>query len=281
MIQCNLKNLFTRSLNSGGSCRNARLNYLISGVSEDEKDPGAAALRAVSSMAPAELDGADLSRISLTKSYGSGVYEAAAEYEQSSSDRNSRKKIGDRLWIFDTTGGREQIYHGKLLKRNGSIDSDYIPDPGTLINWNGRNGERFHAAGTSRIVPSMRESCIAVFRESDITPKFRRNVMALTGCVNASEFHSWQPGEVLFLGATSSVPFRNDRGARIAEVTFRFAVRCNRSSLEIGGVMMGEAGGWDLPWSISLPHSDGRKPVTAGAYLSSIYEKGDFSVLKI
>lgn len=281
MIQCNLKNLFTRSLNSGGSCRNARLSYLISGVSEDEKDPGAAALQAVSSTAPAELDGADLSRITLTKSYGGGIYEAAAEYERSTSDRNSRKKIGDRQWIFDTTGGREQIYHGTLLKSKGSTETDYIPDPGTLINWNGRNGEKFYAAGTTRIVPSMRESCIAVFRASDITASFRRKVMALTGCVNSSTFHSWQPGEVLFLGASSSLPFRNDNGVKITEVTFRFAVRCNVTSLEVGGVQMGAAEGWDLPWSISLPHSEGYAPVTAGAYLSSIYEKGDFSVLKI
>lgn len=281
MIQCNLKNLFTRSLNSGGSCRSARLNYLISGVEENENDPGAAALQAVSAMAPAELDGAELARISLIKSHGGGIYEAAAEYERSSSERNSRKKIGDRLWIFDTTGGREQIYHGKLLKTGASPQADYVPAPGTLINWNGRNGERFYAAGTTKIIPSMRESCIAVFRASDITSKFRRNIMALTGCINASSFHSWEPGEVLFLGASSSVPFRNDGGVRIAEVTFRFAIRRNISDLEIGGVKMGEAGGWDLPWSISLPHTQGDTPVTVGAYLSSIYEPGDFSVLKI
>ena len=281
MIQCNLKNMFTRSLNSGGSCRSARLNYLVSGVEENTEDPGAAALEAVRAMAPAELDGADLSRINLTKSHGSGIYEAAAEYERSASERNSRKKIGDRLWIFDTTGGSEHVYHGKLIKREAGPKTDYVPDPGTLINWNGRNGEKFHAAGTVKIVPSMRESCIAVFRESDITAKFRRNIMSLTGCLNSSEFHSWQPGEVLFLGASSTVPFRNDGGVRIAEVTFRFAVRRNTASLEIGGIQLGEAGGWDIPWSISLPHNEGYTPVTAGAYLSSVYEKGDFSLLKI
>lgn len=105
--------------------------------------------------------------------------------------------------------------------------------------------------------------------------------MALTGCVNSSSFHSWEAGEVLFLGASSSVPFRNDQGVMITEVTFRFAVRCNVDALEIGGVQLGTAGGWDIPWSITLPHTKGYTPITAGAYLSSIYEKGDFSVLKI
>ena len=65
--------------------------------------------------------------------------------------------------------------------------------------------------------------------------------------------------------------------------------RCHPAGLDavhlrlqlVGGVQMGAAEGWDLPWSISLPHSEGYAPVTAGAYLSSIYEKGDFSVLKI
>lgn len=105
--------------------------------------------------------------------------------------------------------------------------------------------------------------------------------MSLTGCVNDGPFHSWEPGEVLFLGASSSVPFCNDQGVMITEVTFRFAVRPNVDSLEIGGVQIGSAEGWDIPWSITLPHVRGYTPITAGAYLSSIYEKGDFSALKL
>lgn len=281
MIQCNLKNIFTRSLNSGGSCRSARLNYIVSGVPADENDPGNAALQTVRAAAPDELDGAGLQRITLAKSYGGGIFEAQAEYEQHAPERSSRKRIGDRLWIFDTTGGRENVIHGKLLKRKAQNEADYFPDPGTLINWNGKNGERFHASGVSKIVPSMRESCIAVFRESEITDSYRRRVMALTGCVNDKKFHGWEKGEVLFLGGSSSVPFRNDQGVMIIEITFRFAIRRNQSALSVGGVELGESEGWDIPWSISLPAVSGGVPVTAGAYLSSIYEKGDFSVLKL
>ncbi|MBO5791461.1 MAG: hypothetical protein J6S54_03210 [Lentisphaeria bacterium] len=281
MIQCSLKNLFTRSLNAGGSCRSARLNYIVSGVEANENDPGAAMLQEVRSAAPQELDGAELSRVTLIRSHGGGVYEVQAEYEQSSPERSSRKKIGDRLWTFDTTGGKENVIHGKLLKKETSPVSGFLPDPGSLINWNGKNDDRFFAGGTPKIVPSMRENCIAVFRESDVTAKFRRNIMELTGCLNAAPFHSWEPGEVLFLGASSSVPFRNDQGVKITEITFRFAIRRNRESLEVGGVPMGPAGGWDIPWSITMPHLDDFKPITVGAYLSSIYEKGDFSALKL
>ena len=281
MLQCTLKHIYTRSLNEGGSCRSAKLNYLVSGVSADETDPGAAILQEIRNIAPGELDGAKLARVTLTENHGGGVFEVQAEYEQSSSEYHSKKKIGDRLWIFDTTGGREQVLHGTLLKKGSESGADYIPDPGTLINWNGKNDERFHVAGTAKIVPAMRESCIAVFRESDVTARFRRHIMELTGCINDAPFHSWETGEVLFLGASSSVPLRNDQGVFITEITFRFAVRRNLEELEIGGVKMGSAGGWDIPWSITLPHLKGRKPVTAGAYLSSIYEKRDFSLLKL
>ena len=281
MLQCTLKNIYTRSLNEGGSCRSAKLNYLVSGVSADESDPGAAILQEIRNIAPHELDGAKLARVTLTQNHGGGIYEVQAEYEQSASEYQSRKKIGDRLWIFDTTGGREQVYHGRLLKKECEKGSDYLPDPGTLINWNGKNDERFHVAGSAKIVPAMRESCIAVFRNSDVTAKFRRTIMELTGCVNNAPFHSWESGEVLFLGATSSLPVRNDQNVFITEITFRFAVRRNQTDLEIGGVKMGSAEGWDIPWSITLPHLKGGKPVTAGAYLSSIYEKGDFSLLKL
>jgi hypothetical protein len=219
--------------------------------------------------------------VTLVKNHGGGVFEVQAEYEHPTPEHNSGKKIGDRLWIFDSTGGRETVLHGKLLKRSSDVRSDYSPDPGSLINWNGRNDGMFHAAGTTKSVPSMRESCIAVFRNSEVTGRFRRTIMELTGCVNASVFHSWQPGEVLFLGASSNVPFRNDQGVKITEIPFRFAIRRNRESLEVGGVPMGPAGGWDIPWSITMPHLDDFKPITVGAYLSSIYEKGDFSALKL
>ncbi len=281
MIQCNLKNLYTRSLNPGGSCGSARLNYIVSGLPDDASDPGAAALHEVRAKAPAEIDGAELTQLTLVRNHGGGICEVQAEYQHSAAAFNSKKKIGDRLWIFDTTGGRENVMHGKLLKTVSEDYADYTPAPGSLINWNGKNDERFHVAGTTKIVPAMRESCIAVFRNSDITGKFRRSIMELTGCVNDSPFHSWEPGEVLFLGASSSVPFRNDGGVMITEITFRFAVRPNHTDLHIGNISLGKAEGWDIPWSITLPHLKGLKPITAGAYLSSIYEKGDFSTLKI
>lgn len=281
MSNCQLKNLCTRSLNAGGGCRSARLSYIVSGISPESADPGSSALAEVQKNAPAELDGAALSRISLVKSHGSGIYEVQAEYEQGVPDRAANRKIGDRFWSFDTTGGRETVFHGTLINSQAAAGTGVPPDPGTLINWNGKHGERFHVTGTPKIVPAMRECCTAVFRNSDMTRSFRRNVMELTGCVNNKSFRSWEPGEVLFLGASSGLPFRNANGTLIIEVTFRFAVRSNNIELEIGGVKLGAAEGWDVPWCIVEPDVNGRTPVTRGAYLSSIYKKGDFSSLKL
>lgn len=281
MINCQLKNLCTRSLNAGGNCRSARLNYIVSGISADSSDPGSSVLGEVQKNAPAELDGAPLARVTLVKSHGGGIFEVQAEYEQNVPDRSANRKIGDRFWVFDTTGGRENVLHGTLLNSQAAAGSGMPPDPGTLINWNGRNGDRFYVGGTPKIVPAMRESCTAVFRNSDITGAYRRTVMELTGCVNNAAFRSWEPGEVLFLGASSALPYKNAQGTLIIEITFRFAVRCNCKEMEIGGVKLGPAEGWDVPWSIIEPDVNGRKPVTGGAYLSSIYKKGDFSSLKL
>ena len=281
MPECKLKNVFTRSLNAEGRCRAARLNYIVSGVSVELSDPGAGALESVRENAPAEVDGAPLARISLTRSHGNGVFEVQAEYEQNAPDRQVRKRIGEKLWIFDTTGGREEIFHGELLRARSAPGEASPPDPGSLINWNGRNGTAFHVRGISKIVASMHESCIAVHRESELTGPFRRRIMELTGCVNSRAFHSWEPGEVLFLGASCSVPFRNDQGVLLVEVTYRFAIRRNVSDLRFAGVSLGAAEGWHVPWSISSPDYSGAAPHVLGAYLSSIYEKGDFSRLKL
>ena len=281
MSECKLKNVFTRSLNAEGGCRAARLNYIVSGVPVELSDPGAGALEPVRETAPAEVDGAPLARITLTRSYGNGVFEVQAEYEQSAPDRQVRKRIGEKLWIFDTTGGREEVFHGELLRGRPGPGVASPPDPGNLIRWNGRNGAAFQLRGVSKIVSSMHESCVAVHRESELTGSFRRRIMELTGCVNSRAFHSWEPGEVLFLGASGGVPFRNDQGVLLVEVTYRFAIRRNTADLRFAGVSLGQAEGWHVPWSITSPDYAGSTPRVLGAYLSSIYEKGDFSRLKL
>lgn len=282
MPECKLKNFSNRSLNAGGTCRNARLNYIVSGVTvTGEADPESSALEAVRAIVPDEMDGASLARVTLVKSYGSGIFEVQAEYEQSVSDRSGRKRIGDRTWLFDTTGGRESVIHGELVNAVSPDPAKKAPDPGSLINWNGKHGDRFQVNGTSKIVASLRESCVAVFKSSDMTAAFRRTIMELTGCVNGSVFHGWQPGEMLFLGASSASPFRNNNGVMLVEVTFRFAIKSNISSLDYAGVNLGKAGGWDIPWCITDPTVAGISPSIVGVYLSSIYKKGDFSRLKL
>jgi hypothetical protein len=281
MPECKLKNLSTRSLNSGGTCRNARLNYIVSGVAAADGDPESAALAVVRAAAPDEMDGAALARLTLIKSHGSGIFEVQAEYEQSVSDRTARKRIGDRTWLFDTTGGRENVIYGELINSISPDPSGKAPYPGPFINWNGKHGDRFQVSGTSKIVASLRESCVAVFKSSDMTASFRRTIMELTGCVNGTVFHGWQPGEMLFLGASSASPFRNNSGVMLVEVTFRFAIKNNVDSLVYAGVNLGKAGGWDVPWCITDPTVADFSPTVIGVYLSSIYKKGDFSRLKL
>lgn len=279
MAECKLKNLVTRSRTARGSCRSARLTYVVSGVTGS--DPGAEALSQVRRMAPDTLDGAPLARFTLAKNHGGGIFEVQAEYEHSSTERSAQRRIGDREWTFDCSGTQENVCSGELINAVSTQSATPPPDPAGLVNWNGRSGERSQIKGAVKYVPSMRESCLAVFKESDVTPSFRRQIMELTGTVNQEPFHSWEPGEVLFLGAASALPFRNDQGKKVVEVTYRFAVKRNILSLEIAGVKLGKAGGWDIPWVVVGAGIAGQTPRPTGAYLSSIYEKGDFSLLKL
>ena len=122
---------------------------------------------------------------------------------------------------------------------------------------------------------------MATYSVKDIDIAFKRNVMRLTGRVNSRAFHGWEAGEVLFLGASGGVPFRNDQGVLLVEVTYRFAIRKNVADLRFAGISLGQAEGWHVPWSITSPEYSGSTPRVLGAYLSSIYEKGDFSRLKL
>ena len=69
------------------------------------------------------------------------------------------------------------------------------------------------------------------------------------------------------------------------EITFRFAVSPNQSSLQVGKLKVPNKRGWDYLWvryadtEDTASHTLVKSPL--GAYVERVYEEGDFSALGI
>jgi hypothetical protein len=105
----------------------------------------------------------------------------------------------------------------------------------------------------------------------------------LTGKVNGSSFRGFNPGEVLFLGASGS--WRDSRDDTPWEVTFHFAAQANRYNIRVGNMTGITKQGWDYMWvRYKAEDHEGagtriKRPV--GVYIEQVYEVADFSGLRI
>ena len=267
-MEIKLTNEITKALNERGVCTSATLRYLVSGAADTAGSGSDSALAAIFAHAPAQFGSARKTGVRIAECRGNGNYLVEVEYEYSrvSRQRLSGKRTGDKMWTFSSLGGREHILCGKeLLSAVGGSSGITPPDPGLLINWNGRFGDAFRVGGTDIVTSDMRESCILTIDADDLTTRFCRTIGEMTGRVNAAPFHGWDTHEVLFLGAATGTPYANDAGRELVDVTYDFAIR--------PGI------GWDCRWEISQADPASRIVKLIGRYVTRIYNEGNFRAL--
>ena len=266
---------------AAGAVSGVRDTYLVSevGTTPDDEVLKQVLARAAKSYGDALLAGAGI-----TADPGGGVREVEVHYERAASsfagDALTRvKRAGDLIWSFDATGEWIRVKRGLALIQRVP---DNAVNPGVRIGWNGSgDGE---TAGVECLSCRMREKCVATFRAKEVDIAFKRTVMRLTGRVNSRAFHGWEPGEVLFLGASQGAAYRNGGGKWLVDVTYRFAIAPNEYAPSLGNYSFaGRVEGWDYRWALwgrnvtsGIPNNRVR-----GIYLTRLYRRADFGQLKL
>ncbi len=98
--------------------------------------------------------------------------------------------------------------------------------------------------------------------------------------VNSDNFEGYQPGEVLFMGASGQ-----KRGDTRWEVTFKFAASPNRTGIVAGSSSGIAKNGWDYLWVQYGEDVDNavkvriKKPVAV--FIEEVYNSAPFSILGI
>ena len=120
-----------------------------------------------------------------------------------------------------------------------------------------------------------------VMKGSRVSTSYKKSVAALTGTVNRSGFRGFSAGEVLFLGASGTK--RGKKNDSPWEITFRFAVSPNQSSLQVGKLKVSNKRGWDYLWvRYADKVAENKKNVIkepVAVYVEQVYPEGDFGNL--
>ena len=179
----------------------------------------------------------------------------------------------DPVETFDTGGGQQHITQSlSTISRHGPAAS--VELKGAI----GFDGEQVQ--GVDITVPVYNFTETQYFEDAEVTFAYRGIIMRLTGRVNDAPFKGFQAGEVLFLGASGS-----RRVSELWEITFRFAGLPNRTSFQVGDILVPAKKGWEYLWvqygkdvDIAVKQII-KKPIAV--YIEKVYELGDFSTLDI
>jgi len=252
-----------------GDSASVELQYVIRGTASDLE-----AKVALGDAAPVLYDGLprESRRVSpvfvdINNPDGS-IWEGVARY-----GRTPRPATGESEFSFDTGGGTQHVTQSLATVGRHAAPGQTAP------NFSGAIGvTRDSVEGVDITVPVFNWTETHYLDDVYVTGSYKASLFRLTGKVNQAGFRGFEPGEVLFLGASGS-----RRGDEDWEITFRFAASPNRRSLTVGEITGIRKRGWEYLWVRYADAEDEgvlvKRPV--GVYVEQVYEYGDFRQLGI
>lgn len=262
-------------IDPAGNMLSADIVYIAMGCN-DEAD----ALEAVRNAADSSFQGVPLSYIEIEQRDNATTFHVKASYEKSSNNAwASIDEMEDQSTVsFDCGGGTKHVDRAISHRHWGSRDS------GGLIGWNGKTGADMQVSGVDIPTAQLRESYTTYIAYGElVTGGFKRQIASFVGCVNNKEFFGWQPGEMMFLGASfSNVDFKK-RSERIP-VTFNFAIQLNETMQVVvnGSTQTITKDGFEYVWLIPRTEISNNVPVTVidDFFVAKVCEGKDFEYIR-
>lgn len=175
------------------------------------------------------------------------------------------RETGNVSWDFDTTGGTIHI-ETPIANRN-----KYPPEAPDqeLIGFDGEN-----AAGVDKPVPMLNINFTAQHPEGVVTIERVKELANATARINSTPFFTFEPGEVLFLGARGA-----DGTEAEASVNYQCAMSANADGLKIGEILNVAKRGHDYLWVTYRKQEEDGKPVSEVefVYVDQIYNEIDLT----
>jgi hypothetical protein len=180
--------------------------------------------------------------------------------------------VGSVTFSFDTTGGTLHVTQAKqhvaTYPSGGDLHKGAInvkqTDKGADVE------------GVDIIIPALKFTASFRHPQGIVTPAYVKALASITGTTNSESFLGFEPGELLFLGATGS-----DGTEAEAEVSYQFLASANGTGLSFGDITGVNKGGHEYLW---LSYSD---EVESGeavkqperAFVERLYDSANWSAV--
>ena len=222
---------------------------------------------------------------------GDTSWRVTIQYEKIGADDSTQTTPLKRSRGFDTSGGTRHITNALDMnngdvgeRRYGPGGKDDAADFKGAINCddNGVNG-------VDIVVPALSWTESYDMPSSVVTNAYIKSLAMLTGSVNKEAFRSFQPGEVLFTGASGTHEWDEQKGYGPWLMSFKFVASPNVGQTlpkqKIGDIANVEAYGHEVVWVRYATASDATKNqlvrLPVAVYCNRVYPDGDFSQLGI
>ena len=254
---------------STGDNATVALKYLVSGTADD-----LAAKAALGTYSPETYDGL-IRQSREVEAIGDPTVSLAWEGTVRYGVKGNKPETGESSFSFDTGGGTQHI------TQSISTVQSYAPAGSTPPNFQGAIGvTKDSVEGVDITMPVYNFSETHYFDASVVTSAYKGLLFHKTGMYNNDDFKGFDPGEVLFLGASGS-----KRGKGDWEISFRFAASQNRDEIMVGSIGPISKKGWEYLWVRYEDAEDTaakaiiKRPVAA--YVEKVYYGTDFTSLGI
>ena len=261
-----------QTVNAKGEVTEIEIPYLV--FEAENEDAALAAAR--SKAASHTVSGMVLDEVEVTERVNRDTWKVKAIWKDEDSDDPDDPDEDEETtsFAFDTGGGT--MHRNQSLKTVSKVPND-APDFNGAIEVDNEG----NVNGVDVTMPVLNFTETHTMNGSRVTTSYKKSVAALTGTVNRSGFRGFSAGEVLFLGASGTK--RSKKPNAPWEITFRFAVSPNQSSLQVGKLKVSNKKGWDYLWvRYADKVAENRKNVIkepVAAYVEQVYPTGDFGNL--
>jgi hypothetical protein len=213
---------------------------------------------------------------------GDDAWHVEIQYAKEGADDDQPNPLR-RSRSFDTSGGTEHKTQAYSVGQGTTLDFEYRY-PSTATNMSGAIGVDDNGVqGVDVVVPALTWTETYDVPSTYVTSNYIRGVAGLTGTVNNAAFRGFEAGEVLFLGASGSQEWDQEKGNGPWSLSFKFSAQQNRTGITIGSIGGIQKKGWHYLWVRYEPSVSGSSLLQQpkAVYVSKVYQDGNFSGLGI
>jgi hypothetical protein len=220
---------------------------------------------------------------------GDKAWQLEVSYVSDGGEDDQQQDPLKRSRSFDTGGATQNIKQGLPVGEGVGLNFEFSYPPEAVNQSGAICVDGTSVQGVDIIVPQLTWTETYDVPAQYVTTAYIKKVSTLTGTVNDADFRGFESGEVLFLGASGSQQWDEDKGDGPWSLSYKFVANANQGegktfpAITIGSIEGIEKDGHDYLWvkyEDRLSQNSVLK-LPKAVYVNRVYRRDDFAQLGI